>query len=287
MSLLTDFAENALADFVRGQGITLPTDWHIGLLSAASDASVTELAGTGYARIAVARSLAAWAGTQGAGTTLPSTGTSHGTSNNAAVDWGAAGSAWGTASHIGLFDAASGGECWMIQELQAPIVIGASDPVAIEAGAIAYTLGLVGGMSDYLANKLIDLLFRGQAYTWPASTYAALYTTAPSNAGGGTEVAGGSYARVAIASSMVAWSGTQGAGTTAASTGTGGRISNNAAINYPAPTAAWGAVSHEGLRDASTLGNLLFWGALASPKTVSAGAGAPTHAAGSMKITFA
>lgn len=287
MSQLSSYAENQLADFVRGQTLTLPASWHLALGSAASDSAFTELTGTGYSRIAVARSLANFAGTQAAGSTVASTGTSHTTSNNNAVDYGTAGSAWGNANFVGFFDAASSGNCWIYLPLDTPLVIGDTDPVSIDAGAIEMTLGLSGGMSNWLSNKLIDLLFRAEAFTWPATLYAALYTAAPSNAGGGTEVAGGSYARVPITSDMTNWSGTQSAGSTSASTGTAGRISNNAAVTYPAPTADWGAVTHEGLLDAATVGNLYFWRALQNAKSVPSGGTAPAHLANTMGLTLA
>lgn len=287
MSRLTNYAENLLADMVRGQGLTLPANWHVALGSAADDSSFTELAGTGYGREAVARSLTAWAGTQGAGTTLASTGTSHKTSNNALIDFGTAGSAWGTANYIGLFDDSSAGNCWFYRPLNTPIVINNGSPVTISVGELEFTIGLTGGMSNYLSNKLIDLIWRGQAYAWPATLYAGLCTSAPSNAGGGIEVATGSYARASIASTMAAWSGTQGAGTTVASSGTAGRISNNVSVTFPAPTASWGTVSHAILRDASTGGNLMFWGALTSPMTISSGGIAPSFAADNLGITFA
>lgn len=287
MSQMTDYMENKLADYLRGQGLTLPANWYFGLLSAASDSSVTELAGTGYARIARARSLVNFAGTQGAGTTLASSGTSHTTSNNGAVDWGTSGSAWGTATHVGLFDASTAGNCWMRFQLGSPMVIGSGAAVSIAAAGIVFALGATGGLTDYASNKLVDLIFRAQAYTWPATLYAALFTAAPSNGGGGTEASGGSYARAAIASSLAAWSGTQSAGSTSASTGTGGRISNNAALSYPAATASWGTVTHEGLFDASTSGNLMFWGALAAARTVNSGGPAQSHPADTLAITLA
>ncbi len=288
MSQLTNYAENKLADMARGQGLTLPGSWYFGLASAASDSAVTELTGTGYAREAVARSLANFAGTQAAGSVLASSGTSHATSNNGDVDFGNAGSAWGTASHLVLFDASTAGNAWMLFELETPLVIGNGDPVLFEAGSVAFTLGLAGGMSHYLANKLIDLIFRGQAYTWPASLYAALYTSATTGAGGGTEVSGGGYARPALTSSLAALSGTQAAGSTVASSGTGGRISNNAEITFAAaPSADWGDVTHGALRDAATLGNLMWHGALNAPKSIVAGAAAPKFSADTIGLTWA
>lgn len=144
----------------------------------------------------------------------------------------------------------------------------------------------MSALSDYLENKLVDHVLRGQAYTPPATVYVALFTAAPSDAGGGTEVSGGAYARVAVTSGLAAWAGTQSAGSTTASSGTGGQTSNNAAITFPAPTASWGTVTHFGIYDASTGGNLLIWSALSSPKSINDGDAAPSFAAGALTVTF-
>jgi hypothetical protein len=155
----------------------------------------------------------------------------------------------------------------------------------------------MSALSDFAENKLIDWLLRGQAIgitgasaaagTGPTNTYIALLTAAPSDAGGGTEVTGGSYARVTYASTLANWAGTQGAGTTVASSGTGGQTSNNNAITFPAPTANWGTVTHFAMYDASSGGNLLFWAALTASKTINNGDAAPSFAAAALTITFA
>lgn len=152
----------------------------------------------------------------------------------------------------------------------------------------------MAAMSDTLENKLIDWFFRGQAIgitgasaaagTGPTNLYVGLLTAAPSDAGGGTEVTGGSYARVTVASSLANWAGTQGAGTTVASSGTSGTTSNNGAITFPTPTANWGTVTHFGIYDATSAGNLLFWGALTTSKTVNNGDAAPSFAAAALSI---
>ncbi len=144
----------------------------------------------------------------------------------------------------------------------------------------------MSAMSDYLENKLIDQLFRGQAAPTTSTLYVGLLTAAPSDTGGGTEVAGGSYARVSVGSSLANWSGTQSAGSTAASSGTGGQTSNNAAITFPTPSAGWGTVTHFGIYDAASGGNLLFWGALTIAKTINQ-ADTVTFPAASLSITFA
>lgn len=152
----------------------------------------------------------------------------------------------------------------------------------------------MAGKSDKLENAFIDWFFRAQAIgitgasagagTGPTSLYIALLTAAPSDAGGGTEVSGGSYARVTYASSMANWAGTQGAGTTVASTGTNGTTSNNNPITFPAPTANWGVCTHLGIYDATSAGNLLYWVALTIAKTINNGDAAPSFAAAALTV---
>jgi hypothetical protein len=290
MSKLTNFAENALVDFIRGQTLTLPASWYFALGNTADDTGFTEVTGTSYARVAVTRSLTNFSGTQGATTTTASTGTSHETRNNAAVTWPTAGAGgWTAATKIGVFDASSGGNCWFYGDLGSSVTVASGNAHVQAISTLVFTLGLTGGMSDYLANKLIDLIWRAQSFTWPANTYVRLVTTTPTNAAGGVEVTGGSYARVTLASSLAALSGTQSAGSTAASSGTGGRSSNNATLTFPTPTATWGTVTHMETMDASTLGtgNRLWWAPLGAPKTISLGALAPRFDANTLGFTLA
>lgn len=125
--------------------------------------------------------------------------------------------------------------------------------------------------TDYLENRLVDWLLRGQSFTPPSTTYVALFTTATTDAGGGTEVSGGGYARVAITSSLTNWAGTQAPGSTTASSGTSGQTSNNNTITFPQATANWGTITHFALFDASTGGNMLIHGALTQSKQIDAG----------------
>ena len=142
----------------------------------------------------------------------------------------------------------------------------------------------MAALSDYLENKIIDYLLRGQAFTAPTTVYVGLLTAAPTDAGGGTEVAGGSYARVAVTSSLANWAGTQAAASTVASSGTSGTTSNNAAITFPAPTANWGVVTHMAVYDAASAGNLLFYAALTASKTINNGDAAPSFAAATLTL---
>lgn len=144
----------------------------------------------------------------------------------------------------------------------------------------------MSAMSDYLENKLVDQLFRGQAAPTTTTLYIALYTAAPSDTGGGTEVSGSNYSRVAVTSSLANWAGTQSAGSTIASSGTGGQTSNNNSITFPTPSATWGTVTHFAIYDATSGGNELFWGALTISKTINSG-DTVSFPAASLSITFA
>ncbi len=153
--------------------------------------------------------------------------------------------------------------------------------------AFVATVALAGSGSNYIQNKYwIDGFFRGQSYSVPTTLYIALATTAGSQAACGTEVSGGSYARVAVTSSLANWAGTQGATSTTASTGTTGTTSNNAVITFPSPTASWGTVTNVCIYDASTSGNLLFNFALTSSQTINSGASAPSFAISALTVTI-
>lgn len=138
--------------------------------------------------------------------------------------------------------------------------------------------------TDYLENKLVDFMFRGQTFTPPVTLYVGLDTVACTEAGGGTEVTGGSYARVAITSSLANWAGTQAANSTTASTGTSGTTTNNAAITFPAPTANWGQIVSFRIFDAASAGNAWICKTLTTAKTVNNGDAAPIFSPASLTI---
>jgi hypothetical protein len=110
-------------------------------------------------------------------------------------------------------------------------------------------------MSDYLENEILDHILGTGAYTMPSSVYVGLSTSSFNDDNSGTELSGSGYTRK-VATFAVAASGT---------------TSNNAAVEFPAATGSWGDVSHFGLFDASSSGNLLIHGAFSVSKTVSSG----------------
>lgn len=124
---------------------------------------------------------------------------------------------------------------------------------------------MAGNLSDWLKNELRKHVFRTGNATAIAELWVALYTAAPSDAGGGTEVTGAGYARVHVGPSDATWS----------AHATAGRTQNVALVQFGAPTANWGIITHVGLFDA-VAGNLLTWNALVAPKTVNNGDAAPS-----------
>lgn len=133
------------------------------------------------------------------------------------------------------------------------------------------------GMSNYMRNKLVDFFHRGQSFTPPATVYMTLVSTGPTAATAGTPLAGTGYARQPVSASLAAWAGTQGAGTTAVSTGTTGQTSNNAVVDFGTAGSDWGTASHWEAYDALTGGNRLFWGEITdavgtpTPRTIVTG----------------
>lgn len=147
------------------------------------------------------------------------------------------------------------------------------------AGCAAMASAVAGPLTDYAENRRIDWMWRAQTVTLPGTWYFSLHTAACSDSATGTEVTGGSYARVGVAASLTNFAGTQSAGSTTASTGTGATTSNNGAITFPAPTANWGSVTHVGVWDASSGGNMWVCQALSQAKTVNNGDAAPSFPA--------
>lgn len=134
----------------------------------------------------------------------------------------------------------------------------------------------MSAMTDYSEGQIRAHVFRTATWTKPTNLTFHLYTAAPGEAGGGTEVTGGSYASVARAPLDANW--------TAASS-TDGLTDNAADITFPAPTANWGLITHTAVKDQSA--NYLFHGALTQSKTVNNGDAAPRFPAGAFDVTFA
>lgn len=112
----------------------------------------------------------------------------------------------------------------------------------------------MSAFSNYLENKILLHVLSNTAYTSPTTVYLGLHTADPTDAGTGTEVSGGSYARQSFASTV-----------------SGNAASNTSAIEFPTATGSWGTVGWVGVWDNLTGGNLLFHGALTASKTIASG----------------
>ena len=125
-------------------------------------------------------------------------------------------------------------------------------------------------MSNYLENVLINTTLRGQTYTAPTFVYLALFTSDPTDAATGTEVAGGGYLRQTISFGIPS----------------NGASSSGSDVIFPIATASWGTVTHIAIYDAQTAGNMLYYGQLTASKTIASGDQLRV-AAGDITVTLA
>ena len=112
-------------------------------------------------------------------------------------------------------------------------------------------------MSDYLEVALLNATLNGVAFTAVNNPYVSLHTADPTDAGTGTDVSGGSYARTAASF--------------ATASGTSGQVATDADVTFPTATGSWGTVGWIGLWDAATSGNMLYHTALDASKTIDSG----------------
>ena len=109
--------------------------------------------------------------------------------------------------------------------------------------------------TNYLETEILDHVFAGAAYSAPATLYIGLFTAiSDGEAGSVTEVSGDTYARQAMAF-----------------TTSGDTTSNNAAVEFPTAGASWGTITHVGIFDASTSGNLMVYATLTASKAITTG----------------
>lgn len=113
----------------------------------------------------------------------------------------------------------------------------------------------MAAMSNFLETALVNATLRNTSFTSPATVFVALYTTDPTDANTGTEVTGGSYARQSATFAAPS----NGASTT------------NADVTFPTATTNQGTITHFGIMDALTAGNLLYHGLLNNSKTIQTG----------------
>jgi len=182
---------------------------------------------------------------------------SRATENTNAVEFPEAGESWGTITHFAIFDAITGGNFLAYGELAASKAIGAGDNASFAPGDIDISFN-TGGVSDYLANKLLDHVFKTASYSQPTNIFVALADTTIVDGTTGTTISepGENYARKAH---------------DAYDPAAAGASENTGAITFVTATAAWGTVTYVALVDALTVGNILFYAALDVSKAIGNG----------------
>ena len=108
--------------------------------------------------------------------------------------------------------------------------------------------------SNFLETEILDHVFANNAYTSPTNVYVSLHTANPDEDASGAEVSGGGYARQAASFAV-----------------SGNTATTDAAVEYPTATAGYGTVTHVGVWDAASAGNMLAYAALTASKTISIG----------------
>lgn len=120
----------------------------------------------------------------------------------------------------------------------------------------------MAGLSDYVEQGIINATLRGTAFSTPTvgSLRLALFTADPTDAGNVNEVVGAWYARQLTA-----------AFTAPSPSGQANVSSNVGSITFPAVTGSAVTVTHIGIFDAATAGNMLYSAPMTSSKTLQVG----------------
>jgi hypothetical protein len=130
----------------------------------------------------------------------------------------------------------------------------------------------MSALSNYAEKLVLDWLMTDGSATRPTAWYVALFTAAPSDSGGGTEVSGDGYSRQTV--------------TFAAASSPGGTTDNTGAVSFTASGGDWGTITHVGIFDASSSGNLLWHGSLSASRVVNDG-DTLSFAIGAVALTLA
>lgn len=243
MGSLSNFIENEILDHVLKTGdYTPPANLYVALSTAdpTDDGSgIAEPSGNGYARV----NHNSWDDSTG-----------RATENTGTISFTEASGSWGTVTHFAIFDHVSAGNMIAHGALSASKTIGAGDNASFQDGAIDISFNS-GGISNFLANAILDHIFGTETYDTTASIYVALSTANPTDSGSGlAEPAPAEYARVNHDSWDAAASGAS---------------ENDGAITFPqCGSTQWGTVSYFAMFDAAEDGNMLFYGALDTPRAI-------------------
>jgi len=247
MGSLTNFAENAMVNHVSTSiAYTPAATVYLAFATAdpgeaATGASMSEVANAnGYARTAITFGAAA----------------ARRVTQSGAVTFPEATGGWGTVTHWAVVTSATygAGDCLAYGALNASFTVVAGNIRTVPTANVYVEITASTGPSNYVANGFLDRMFRNQVFTvsanWVGLTTA---TVVDSNTGSTiTEVSGGSYARVEINEA--------GGASPSWTTISGGATQNEEDVVFPDPTGSWGTITSMVICDASTLGNLLWYG---------------------------
>jgi len=142
---------------------------------------------------------------------------------------------------------------------------------------------MAGSKSNYLSKVILNHVLGNTPYTAAATVYVGLWTTAGSltDPSGGTaanevSASGTAYGRQSLTNDTTNWPNATGSTT--------GLKQNGVAITWSTATASWGIINQFALLDAASSGNILYWGDLTTPKSISTGDTA-SFSAGALTIT--
>jgi hypothetical protein len=266
MANISTYLSNKLLDHVlKTASYTVPTGIYIALSRAnpqANGSGILEPVGNGYARILCNT----W-----------DVAVSRKTRNTNAITFAIATGTWGVISHVAIYDAITGGNLLAFGELSDYKTVINGNTFSFNASAIEIEFE-AGGISTYLANELLDHVFKVGAYTVPTNIYAALTTIAVTDVMTGTtitETTSADYARLL----HNVWH-----------SSASGATDNDGEIHFDnggvGATESWGTLIGYALLDAITVGNLLFYGVLDIARTIVIG-DSPLFVDSSLNITLA
>jgi len=259
---LSDALEIKLLDHVlKTTPYTVPTNIYVALSTADpldTGAGIAEPS-DGYARVV----MDSW-----------DAAASRATENTNQITFAQSTGDWGTITHWAIYDAITGGNFLAHGDFSASKAAPLGTNLYIAAGDIDVEFS-AGGVTDNLANQLLDHVFKTTEYTPETNLYVALFTSSPTDTGqAGTECTGGAYAREVCN------------GWDAAAAGAS---ENTAAITFTTATASWGTVTHflllNHLSDAADAANTLIWGTV-SPNRLIGIDDVAEYAAGALDITL-
>jgi hypothetical protein len=237
MGDLSNFSEDELMDHIFNVAYSPETTMYVGMGTSADDTGLTaEPSGDNYAREIITFGAAA----------------SRKIIQAALVTFNQASGAWGTMASYGIFDAITAGNFlgWGDFNVPKPVINGNTPSIA--NGQAEISIG-ANEITDYLVHKLLDLMFRNQAYSKPA-TYVALLDTA--GADDDTDItakepSGNGYARKLV--------NINGGATPVWKISSVGHVENNDIITMATPSGTWGVITAVGICDGLTTGNLLVY----------------------------